>query len=61
MEVCLIHYLKELKRLYAELLNITKSLILLIPYFKRNYPNLDIRTLDLIRIPEVLLLDCSLS
>jgi hypothetical protein len=38
VEVSLIHYLKELKRFYAELLNITKSLILLIPYLERNYP-----------------------
>jgi hypothetical protein len=30
MEVYSIHYLKEFKRLHAELLNITKSLILLI-------------------------------
>jgi hypothetical protein len=38
MKVYSIHYLKEFKRLHAELLNITKSLILLILYLERNSP-----------------------
>jgi hypothetical protein len=46
MEVYLIHYLKEFKRFYAELLNITKSLILLILYLERNFPSFILKPLD---------------